>query len=377
MAQKSALLLGPRRAGKSTYLKENFPDFDYVTLDDLDILDLAQRDPKAIVQGKTRLIIDEIQRAPRLTIAAKHIIDEYAATVLMSGSSRIGLLDASADTLAGRIAWHELPPMCWGESVGAPTHAILSEQASPLQLRDAQRQLDHFMQYGGFPEVVAAADDTQRDEILRNYKNTYFARDLSMLSNIENVTALRALLQYYAQSIGSITQVENFRRESGLSHVSAKKYLESVYQASLGFTVSGYQFGPAKRYIKGSKSYFCDVGMVRALNAQCSRGQIVEQFVVSEFEKRRKLGYYRCDQLHFYQSTSGFEVDLIIDEGSCVHAIEIKATTSPAARDVRNVQSYVAQDPERRRGYVLYLGSDYRELHGVQCIPIAALYRGR
>src|SRR3990167_308006 len=116
--KRSALILGPRRAGKSTYMKENFPDFKYLTLDDLDVLDLAEKDPKALFREgeKEKVIIDEIQRAPRLTVAVKFAIDQFGSTVLMSGSSRIGLMDATADSLAGRIDILDLPPACWGES---------------------------------------------------------------------------------------------------------------------------------------------------------------------------------------------------------------------------------------------------------------------
>lgn len=375
--QRSALLLGPRRAGKSTYLRSTFPDFQYLTLDDLDILALAEQDPKALFTGSRTLIIDEVQRAPRLTIAAKYAIDAQDATVLMSGSSRIGLLDASADSLAGRIDIVELPPACWGESVGAPTHSIFEAEAPATQLREAQRDWESFMRYGGFPEVVSQPTPDAKQAILQNYKNTYFTRDLSLLSNIEDVTALRTILHYYAQSIGAVTQVTNFQREANVSHITAKKYLQSIYQSALGFYLVGYQYGPAKRYVKGTKSYYCDAGMVTALGAQCSRGQLVENFVIAELEKRRKLGFYQTDQLAFYKSSTGAEIDLILDEPDGVKAIEIKATERPSPKDVQSLKEFVAMDPQRRRGFLFYAGLEYREITSIPCLPIAALYRGR
>lgn len=375
--RRSALLLGPRRAGKSTYLRNTFSDFKYITLDDLDTLDLAETDPKALLEGQQRIILDEIQRAPKLTIAAKYAIDEQGATVLMSGSSRIGLLDASADSLAGRIDIQELPPACWGEAEGDPTHSIFDDRVSLPDIRVAQRALEAFVQYGGFPEVVSAPTDAEKEAILTNYKNTYFTRDLSLLSNIEDVAALRAILQYYALSLGSITQVEHFRQEAHVSHMTAKKYLQSVYQSGLGFTLLGYHHGPAKRYIKGSKSYYCDTGIPTALQVQCSQGQIIENFVISEFEKRRKLGWYRTDQLYFFKSSSGFEIDLIIAERDIVRAVEIKATKNPTPRDVRHVQAFVDQAPDTRRGYLMYMGAEYRQLGDVLCLPIAAIFRGK
>ncbi len=374
---RSALILGPRRAGKSAFLKKNFSSFKYLTLDDLDLLDLAEKDPKALFHNAKHLVIDEIQRVPRLTVAAKFAIDELGATVLMSGSSRIGLLDATADSLAGRIDIFELPPACWGESDGKPTHDIFREEAPPLQLRAAQRDLESFLVYGGFPEVVVAADPETKRGILLNYKNTYFTRDLSLLSNIEDVSGLRAILQHYARSIGSVTQVSNFQHEANVSHVTAKKYLHSIYQAGLGFTLMGYHHGPTKRFVKGVKSYYCDAGLPTALEAQCSRGQIVENFVISEIEKRRKLGFYRTDQLYFYKSSSGFEIDLIIEEPHALKAIEIKSTENPTHKDVRALLEFIAVDPRKRQGFLFYMGTEYKELNGIRCLPIAAIYRGR
>jgi uncharacterized protein len=373
----NALLLGPRRVGKSTFLKKNFPDFKYLTLDDLDILALAEKDPKALFEDATQIIVDEIQRVPRLTIAAKFAMDEQKATILMSGSSRIGLLDASADSLAGRIDILELPPACWGEDLGPPTHSIFNDEAPPLQIKEAGRKLDLFLKYGGFPEVLSTHDEEEKNNILQNYRNTYFTRDLSLLSNIQDITGLRAILHHYALSLGSITQVENFRQDAGLSNITAKKYLNSIYQSSLGFTLIGYQYGPSKRHIKGTKSYYCDTGMITALGVQCSRGQIVENFVISEIEKRRKLGFYKTDQLYFYKNTSGFEIDVVIIEKDKVKVIEIKSTSRPAKKDIKRLKDFVGMDKKNRAGYLFYLGEDYQIIEGILCIPIAALYRGR
>lgn len=374
--RRSALILGPRRAGKSSYLKNNFKDFQYLTLDDFDIFDLSQKDPKALFHGRDKIIIDEIQRVPKLTIAAKFAIDEEQKTVMMSGSSRIGLLDASADTMAGRIDILEMPPACWGENLEEPTHKIFEEEPSSLQLKEAGREFENFLKYGGFPEVLSKNTNQEKEDILKNYKTTYFTRDLSQLSNIENISGLRAVLNHYARCIGSITQVAHFQNEANLSHVTAKKYLNSIYQSGLGFTLLGYHHGPTKKYIKGAKSYFCDTGMIHALGMPCSFGQIIQNFVISEIEKRRKLGFRQTDQFYFYQSSSGFEIDLIFEEGENLYAVEIKATKRPSRKDVRHLKEFIEQDPDRRKGFLFYMGEEYNFIDGIKILPIASLYRG-
>ncbi|MGV7224393.1 MAG: AAA family ATPase, partial [Nitrospinales bacterium] len=107
---RSCLILGPRRCGKTTLLRHRYPDLKYVTLDDLDLLVWARRDPKGFVTSlEGSAIIDEIQRLPILTVAVKYAVDNENARFLMTGSSNLGLLDAVADTLAGRIDILALP----------------------------------------------------------------------------------------------------------------------------------------------------------------------------------------------------------------------------------------------------------------------------
>ncbi|WP_291322280.1 AAA family ATPase, partial [Desulfonatronospira sp.] len=166
-SDSSCLLIGPRRSGKTTLLRGLFPDFNYTTLDDLDYLDWAERDPKGFVQdlGKS-CIIDEIQRTPRLTIAVKHAIDQSGAKIFMTGSSSIGLLDAAADTMAGRIEILSLPALCWGEELGRPTHNVFIEEPNHVQLKQGARMLDQAVTFGGFPEVAEQKNEEGKAKIL-------------------------------------------------------------------------------------------------------------------------------------------------------------------------------------------------------------------
>jgi len=375
--KKSYLLIGPRRSGKTTFIKRNHKNYRYVNLDNMDYLTLAQKDTKAICDLSNKLIIDEVQRVPKLSIAVKYAIDEQKANIVMSGSSRIGLLDSAADTLAGRIDILSLPPCCWGENNGPPTHKIFEEKSNYLQIKEANRTLKDSLVYGGFPEVITQKTGDEKRNLLRNYRDTYFTRDLSLLSNIENIPGLLAILYHYGISLGSLTRISSFANESGLSHQTAQKYLNVIYQSELGFRLTGYQYGPAKRQIKSSKSFFCDNGLITALNIECSRGQSLENFVISEIEKRRKIGFFKCDELHYYQSKGGSEIDLIIKEGRYIRAVEIKATMKPQKKDISNLKQFIRDDPKHKEGFLFYPGDEYTEIDGIKCLPVAAIYRGK
>ena len=376
--QKSCLVIGPRRCGKTTLLRHRYPDLRYVTLDDLDLLDWAKRDPKGFVtdlQGSA--VIDEIQRLPILTVAVKYAIDNEKACFFMTGSSSIGLLDAAADTLAGRIEILALPTLCWGEQSGQPTHSIFRQEAAFTEIRTARRSLQEALSYGLFPEVAAQKGDSDRQSLLQNYKNTYFTRDLMQLSNIENLDGLLGIFHHLARSIGSHLEVSNFARESGLSHQTAKKYLNALNQAQLTFKLYGFQYGPAKRYLKASKTYFADNGILSSLNVDVASGQRIENFVISELEKRRKLGFLPADHFYYYKSAAGHEIDLIFEADGCLHACEIKATEQPGPKDFRNLRNFKDRLNRPVKRFLFYLGDRYENHDDITLIPIAALYRGR
>ena len=375
---KSCLIIGPRRSGKTSILKKRYPEFQYATLDDLDDLDWATRDPKGFITSLGRqAIIDEIQRLPLLTVAVKYAIDNQNAKFLMTGSSTLGLLDAAADTLAGRIEILSLTTACWGENEGDAIHSIFNDQPDFPSLRDANRRLRDAMEYGQFPEVLLQESEEQKAQVLRNYKNTYFTRDLMQLSNIENIDGLLAIFNHLARSLGSHLEVSNFAREAGISFPTTKKYLNALQQAEMTFKLFGYQYGPAKRFVKAAKTYFADNGIIHSLNAGVSEGQLIENFVIAELEKRRKLGMIPADQFYYYRSVAGREIDLIFEVEGTIYAVEIKATRRPGPRDLQNLRNFEDRQTRPIKKFLFYLGEEYSEIDDIRLIPVAALYRGK
>ena len=371
------MIIGPRRSGKTTLLKHLYPDWQYATLDDLDHLEWAKRDPKGFIRNLgSRAIIDEIQRLPLLTVAVKYAVDNERARFLMTGSSTLGLLDAAADSLAGRIDILSLPTGCWGEDEGEATHSILESQINFSQIKEAYRQLPAAMEYGQFPEVLIQNNEKDKQQVLVNYRNTYFTRDLMQLSNIENLDGLLAIFQHLTRSIGSHLDVSNFARESGISFPTTKKYLNALQQAQLTFKLYGYQFGPAKRFIKAAKTYFADNGIIRSLNARISEGQIIENFVLAELEKRRKLETIRTDQFYYYKSIGGHEIDLIFEANNTVYAVEIKATKKPSTKNFQTLYQFKDRQNRPVKRILFYMGEEYTNMDGIRIIPIGALHRG-
>lgn len=373
------VLLGPRRCGKTTLLRQRFPGCRYVTLDDFDALAWARRDPKGFVGSlRPAAVIDEIQRLPELLIAVKYWSDRGELQAMMTGSSSIGLLDAATETLAGRAWIEHLPTVCWGEELGPPLRDFFNDEAGYSHLAEGRRQLERSLRDGGFPEVVALGDETARADILRLYRDSYFLRDVAQMSNIEDVEALHTIFRHAVRCLGTPIEVSGFAREAGLSHPTAKRYLGTLLQTGLGFRLYGAQFNFAKRLIKASKLYFTDTGIATAFHPNIDDGARFELFVISELEKRHKLRLLSADQFSYYRAKSGTEVDLIVEEPHAFRAIEIKHAERLSPRDIRNLKRLRELEwPKPLKLHVIYRGMEYLDLDGVQALPVYALWRAR
>jgi len=185
------------------------------------------------------------------------------------------------------------------------------------------------------------------------------------------------VLHHLARSLGSHLEVSNFAREAGISHPTAKKYLNALHQAQLTFKLYGFQFGPAKRYIKAAKTYFADNGIIHSLNTGAGAGQLIENFVLAEFEKRRKLGLIKTDQFYYYKSAGGNEIDLVFEVDNTVYAVEIKSTRQPSPRDLLNLRQFSDRLNRPVRRYLIYLGDEYRTIDNIELLPIGAIFKGR
>lgn len=377
-AKKSILLIGPRRSGKSTYLKSVFKNYKYFTFDDLDILEQSKKDPMGWIQSLgTHFIIDEVQRNSQISIAIKWAIDEKKVHCILTGSTGLNLLDKSSESLAGRIQIFYMTPACFGENFGEPL--TLSEYQSKYEFAKlARREFEKFKQYGGFPEVLSA-DENDKHELLAIYKNSYFTRDVASLNNIENVEGLRALYLALIRGIGCRYEVSSLLKETGLSTPTVKKYLNTLIQSGLMFKLYGYHLNEAKRYISSAKSYFIDVGILQALSNDFSTGQLIESFVISEIEKRRLLGFIKADSLFYFESAGGREVDLIYEEPDRVTAVEIKSTKNISGRDLRSLREFNIKSKKNLRKIIYYTGNDFLQEKDddkyIEIRPIFSLFR--
>ena len=102
----------------------------------------------------------------------------------------------------------------------------------------------------------------------------------------------------------------------------------------------------------------------------------MENFVIAEFEKRRKLGLIQCDRFYYYKSAAGREIDLVFESGGELYAIEIKAINNPSNRDIRNLKEFRKQSKQQVNAFLFYPGEVYTTIDDVRIIPVASLRSG-
>jgi predicted AAA+ superfamily ATPase len=385
------LVNGPRQAGKTTlvrHLRET-PARGYLTLDDAGLLAAARRDPAGFVAGlATPVVIDEIQRAPELFLPIKRAVDDdpRPGRFLLTGSANVLLLPRVADALVGRIEILTLWPLSEGECRRRRegfVDAVFGDGPPALRAPDDDHaDLVDRLLTGGFPEPVLRG---RREAWFQGYVTTLLERDVRDLARVAQLTALPPLLDLLATRAGSLLNTAELSRISALPQNTVRRYLALFEALFLAQRLAAWSGSATKRLAKTPKLLFTDTGLLaHLLHANRERlqaepallGPLLEDFVVMELRKQLGWNATRVSMFH-YRSHGGQEVDVVLEGpvGRLV-GIEVKASRTVSAADVRGLGALQADRPRRfHRGIVLYRGQTVvpfgERLHAM---PIDALW---
>lgn len=317
-------LTGPRQSGKSTLLKHVFPNYSYVSLENLDIREFAMSDPHGFLATyPNKTIIDEAQRVPSLFSYIQTHVDDANATgmYIMSGSHNFLLMENINQSLAGRTAILKLLPFSHEE----------------MKHGDILGSLNQEIFYGGYPRIydkgIAPTD------YYPYYIQTYVERDVRMLKNIGDLDKFVRFLKLCAGRIGQLLNISSIANECGTTVPTASSWLSVLEASYICYLLKPDWNNFSKRLVKTPKLYFYDTGLACSLldirsSEQISthflRGGLFENMVINHFIKQAWNAATEPD-LRFWRDNSGNEIDLLLYEGNVAKAFEIKssATFSP------------------------------------------------
>lgn len=357
------IVTGARQTGKSTLIRELLPESgrDYRTLDDIDVLDLAEREPETLVFGKRPIAIDEIQRSPKLLLAIKRAVDRERklGRYLLSGSANLALLRTVSETLAGRAIYLTLYPLTPAERAGLGTVGQWKQVlADPSQFEGTHAPVSDLGQrvlQSGFPPTVLDMEPSVQRAWLDGYVRTYLERDLQALSTIENLIDFRRLMRAAALRSGALVNQTELARDVGLSQPTAHRYLNLLEASYLLHRLPAYAVNRTKRLIKTPRLFFCDSGLAAFLSGVTSeadldkaglRGPLLETLVFSDLLTWRESVTPKPEVL-YWRTAGGAEVDFVIEREGTVVPVEIKATSRPQSGDIAHLRLFL---DEYKRG---------------------------
>jgi len=361
-------LLGPRQVGKTTLalrIADSRPSL-YLDLEsDVDRLKLADPEQYLTEHKDELVILDEVHRLPNLFQPLRGLIDRgrragrRSGQFLLLGSAGIDLLQQSGESLAGRIAYLELPP-------------IDALEAGP-------DQLDLLWLRGGFPDSLLAQDDAASLRWRRDFIRTYLERDIPQFGPRIPAETLRRFWTMLAHHQGGLLNAAQLARSLGVDGKTVAAYLDLMVDLLLVRRLPPWHRNVGKRLVKSPKVYVRDSGLVHALLSLDDReallghpiaGQSWEGMVIESLIASAPDG----TEAYFYRTAAGAEIDLLLVlPGNLLWAIEIKRGLAPK---VDRGFYHACADLEPNRRFIVYSGSERFGLgDGIEVISLTALAR--
>lgn len=342
----AVFLWGARQTGKTTYLREAFPDAEYLDLLDTTLsAELSVRPAllrERVLAGRPELVvIDEVQHVPSLLEEVHWLLENTPTRFVLCGSSARKLRRRSRNLLGGRAVEVYLHPLT--------THEI------------GEVDLDHLLQFGALPVHYLVDDPTP---LLQAYVSTYLKAEIIDESATRNIPAFSRFLTVVGLTCGQQMNYANIARETGVSASTVRNYFQILEDTLLGFTLEPWRGASKRRLVETARFYVFDVGVANRLHPESARiapgsdryGRAFEHLVINEV--RAYLSYRRLDHaLTYWRTSSGFEVDLIV--GDMDLAVECKSTVDVRTADLKGLRA-LADDHTARRRLVVSRSEEHR-----------------
>ena len=362
-------VLGPRQCGKTTFIRQALPAWTYLDLErPSDAAPLAADLEGRLSQLRSPVILDEAQRVPELFPVLRGVIDrrhQRSGRFVLLGSASPALTRHISESLAGRMAFLDLPPFRWDEVAARAGRAGLA----PLWFR------------GGFPVAFLTRDDRARREWLESYARTFIERDLTTLGIEVSAAQMRKLWTMLAHVNGGIWNASQLAASLGVSYHTVNRYVDILEHTFLIRKLPPYFANVGKRLVKSPKVYFRDTGLLHyflgiqtpeMLDTHPARGSSWEAFVIDQLVSAFQRTVPGA-QPYFWRTAQGDEVDCLMDLGTRRLPFEIKLHTAPTAADAAGLRRCM-HDLQLPRGYLLYPGREPYSLGGgVTALPVERL----
>lgn len=371
----SFFLFGARGTGKSTLIKERYLEKDYLFYDllDPDLEDEFSRSPmrlyeriKAQKKKPEWIIIDEVQKIPRLLDVVHMCIEDLKVRFILTGSSARKLKRGGANLLAGRAFLYSLFPL------------------TELELSLAQRfDLQRYLRWGSLPKLLELSNDDDKKQYLKTYAQLYLKEEIKAEQLVRNIDPFREFLEISAQMNGKIINYSGIAKDVGVDHKTVQNYYEILADTWIGNFLPAFHQSVRKSQKLSPKFYLFDIGVKNALARQLESipvmgtslfGDLFEHFIINEIFRYNE--YKSKDfRLSYLATKSGSEVDLILSRGREHYAIEIKSKERVDRGEVQMVRKLASDIRNLKKIYYVSQQEETLELDGVLCVHWKEFFR--
>ncbi|MFH2047232.1 MAG: ATP-binding protein [Pseudomonadota bacterium] len=357
-------ITGPRQSGKTTLCKKVFANKPYANLESPDVRQFAVDDPRGfLAQYPDGAILDEIQRVPDLVSYIQPIVDEdqREGLFILTGSQQFEVSNTINQSLAGRTALLKLLPFSIKE----------------IQSGYSQPDINSLLYQGFYPRIWdKKLNPTQA---LGDYFETYIERDLRQLITIKDLSLFQRFIKLCAGRTGQLLNMNSLANDTGISHTTAGNWLSILEASYILFLLQPYHTNISKRLIKSPKLYFYDVGLASFLinienEKQIARdplmGNLFENMVIAEAVKYR-FNQGKKSNIYFYRDSKGNEVDLLLQSGSDIFPVEIKAgmtITRDYFKGLNHFTKIFSEHVSKGAG-IVYSGDESQKRTDVTIVP--------
>lgn len=355
IGNETAFLWGVRQSGKTTLLKQLFPNSIYIDLLLSNEFFRFKSNPELLRQiidankPKEPVIIDEIQRIPELLNEIHWLITNTSTRFILSGSSPRKILRSDVNLLGGRALRYELYPLVFAEITDFDLLKALNSGLIPR----------HYL-------------SENPKKLLEAYIGSYLKDEIIAEAQIRNVGAFTKFLEGAAFSNGEIVNYANIATDCGVSSITVKAYFQILEDTLMGRFLPAFTKKQKRRVVMAHKFYFFDVGIANHLLKRSGItpktevfGHAFEHFIYQEIfahSKYSDLNYSLC----YWRTSSQLEVDFILGDNEV--AIEVKSTDNITNRHLNGLKGFASEFAVRRQ-IIVSMDPYHRKIGEIEVIP--------
>lgn len=359
--EDSIFLFGARQTGKSTSLRQQFPNDIYIDLLNSEVRNRLERRPVMLYESLkdkpsgTLVIIDEIPEVPILLNEVHRLISEKGLRFILCGSSARKLKRKGTNTLGGRAYPVYFFPLVTAE---IPNF-----------------DLDHAVNYGMIPSHYLAKSPGRR---LSAYIDVYLKEEVKEESLVRNLNAFQRFLEVAAISSGEIINNNNIAQECGVSATTVSAYFDILEDTLIGYRVPAFTKTVQRRLVQAPRFYYFDVGVVNHLlhrkelvRGTPEYGHAFEHLVIQELLAFNRYTHLN-EKIAYWRTYTGIEVDVVI--GDARVAIEIKSVEEVLPKHLKGLKAFGEEHPGSRR---IIVSNDIisRRMGDIECIHVLEFFK--